>query len=190
MKHSNRLIQIASVIFHAGLLAFLPASIARAESALPSVQAITSDGSKAGKQITFEGFVTGVCRNGGKKVFIHDRNREIPATLRVDRTDSQPAFEPSLVGKTLRVTGILRELRIDAAYLDSWEAKVKGVAAPVSAKGNTTQDHCTEACAATEGQKATLSRIAALRAKLAKQKNGYISNYWVDGISWETLDNK
>jgi len=167
------------------------ATAVEAGALIPTVSDITKKADdKVGKTIVFEGFVTGVCRNGGKKAFIHDRNREVPATLRVDRTNNIRSFEPGIVGKTVRVTGILRELRIDAAYLDSWEAKTKGVPLPESAKKSTTTDHCTEACGATETQKATLKRITSLRERLSKAQRGYLSSYWVDGIAWELVEKK
>lgn len=198
--HTNKVLRILSLtgLFVLSLTGLRAESQALAASAAPaagvseypSVKDIIGAGSedRVGKTVTFEGFVTGVCRNSGRKAFIHDRNRDVAATLRVDSPAGKPVFEQDSVGKTLRVTGTLRELRIDAAYLDSWEARIKGVKAPESAKANTTRDHCTEACSDTEGSKATLQRIASLRAKLAKQPRAYLSSFWVDGISWAPLN--
>lgn len=141
-----------------------------------------------GKQVVFDGFVTGICKNGGKKAFVHDRDRKVKLTMRVDCTAGLPPFDNTWVGKPIRVTGILRELRIDKDYLDNWEAKVNGKPAPKKAAGN--EDPCTEECGDSAGKEATLKQIAGLREKVAASKKGYISNLWVEGTAAKDLSAK
>ena len=138
-----------------------------------------------GKPIVLEGFVTAVCPRSGKKAWLHDTNPDTAGIVRVERTGNIPIFEKDVVGKTIRVTGVLRELRIDAAYLDSWESRVKGSNTVVEKK-----DNCTEKCEENQTVDTALKRIAALRAKVAESKDGYLSQFWVDGTQWELAEAK
>jgi hypothetical protein len=132
-----------------------------------------------------EGFVAAVCPRSGKKAWLHDTNSEAAGTVRIERIGNIPIFEKDVIGKTIRVTGVLRELRIDAAYLDSWETRVKGSNTVVEKK-----DNCTEKCEENQTVDTALKRIAALRVQVAKSTKGYLSNFWVDGTKWELAEAK
>ncbi len=134
------------------------------------------------KPIILEGFVAAVCPRSGKKAWLHDVDSQAAGTVRVERIGKAPIFEKDVIGKSVRVTGILRELRIDAAYLDSWESRVKGSNTVVEK-----QDSCTEKCEENQNVDAALKRIASMRAQVAKSKKGYLSNFWVDGTAWELI---
>jgi len=181
--------------FNARSLRFvLPAALAlvlvlgaRAESVLPSpptfaVAALLQETNKPWNQpVVLEGFVAAVCPRSGKKAWLHDTNSEAAGTVRVEAGTS-PVFEKDLIGKTVRVTGILRELRMDAAYFDSWESRVKGSNTTIEKK-----DNCTEKCEENQSVDAALKRITALRAQAAKTANGCLSAFWVDSEHWEIV---
>jgi len=155
-----------------------------ADTSTLGVRALLEQGeAHVGQPIVFEGFVTGVCHSGGRKAFFHDLDPKTPGTLRVERTGGMRSFDQDLMGKTLRVTGTVRELRIDVAYLDAWEARVKATAAE-----NAKKEDCKNDCDASLSTQAAFKRIAALRAKLAQTPRGYLSSLWVDGQTWEVVN--
>ena len=74
-----------------------------------------------GRKFILEGFVTDVCKRKGCWALLHDNDPDAKGQLRVKQNESGStftAFRPELQGRTLRVTGELRETRIDTAYLD------------------------------------------------------------------------
>lgn len=142
------------------------------------------------QQIVLEGFPTAVCKRSGKKAWLHDTNSEAAGTIRVERTGNMPAFNQDVVGKTMRVTGTLKELRLDAAYFDSWEARVKASMKAKNSDEGEKEEGCTEQCAENVAAETTLKNIAAYRKKLAKAPKGYLSAFWVDGTKWELVEAK
>jgi len=143
-----------------------------------------------GKEIILEGFPTSVCKRGGKKAWLHDTNSAAAGTVRVERVGDMPAFNQDVVGKTMRVTGTLRELRLDAAYFDSWEARVKASLKAKHTDEGEKEEGCTEQCSENVAAETTLKNIAAYRMKLAKSSQGYLSAFWVDGKKWELVEAK
>lgn len=143
-----------------------------------------------GQQIVLEGFPTAVCKRSGKKAWLHDTNSEAAGTIRVERTGEMAAFNQDVVGKTLRVTGTLRELRLDAAYFDAWEARVKASMTAKNKDEGDKEENCTEVCQENVAADKTLKNIAAYRKKLEKSPKGYLSAMWVDGTKWTLADTK
>ena len=143
---------------------------------------LKSAGQLPGKPVVLEGLVIGVCRKSGKEAFLHDRDPNAAGSVRVNNPGTLPIFNRELEGKTIRVTGIVREIRIDKAYLDAWEARTKGVK-DVTDK----RDLCIDQCAASVSAQATLKKIAGFRERLAKAKEGYLSTIWVEAQKWDVL---
>lgn len=135
-----------------------------------------------GKQITLEGFPSAVCKRSGKKAWMHDTNSEAAGTIRVERTRTMKAFNQDIVGKTIRVTGVLRELRIDKDYVDAWEARVKESLKKTN--NSDKEDGCTEECQENSSAEKTLKKIEAIRKKIEKSPKGYLSGLWMDGTQW------
>lgn len=140
-----------------------------------------------GQEIVLEGFPTAVCKRSGKKAWLHDTDSEAAGTVRVERTGDMPAFNQDVVGKTMRVTGTLQELRLDAAYFDSWEARVKASLKAKNTDEGEKEEGCTEECSENVAAEQTLKNIAAYRKKLASSKKGYLTAFWVDGKKWELV---
>ncbi|MCS7091516.1 MAG: hypothetical protein RMN51_05645 [Verrucomicrobiota bacterium] len=141
-----------------------------------------------GREIILEGFLTAVCKRGGKKAWLHDTNPDAAGTVRVERTGNMPAFSQDLIGKTIRVRGTLREQRLDAAFFDAWEARLK---AKLQARGTAVhpkEEACTETCRENAPAESQLKAIAAYRKKLAQSPTGYLTAFWVDGIQWELVE--
>ena len=74
------------------------------------------------------------------------------------------AFRPELQGRTLRVTGELHETRMDKAYLDKWEARVKAEGKSGGEKAHEEQSPAQ-----------VLKQIAGLRERLLKSGQDYSS---------------
>lgn len=78
------------------------------------------------KEVTLEGTVTHVCKHGGRRVHLTDIDTN--EKIRVEAPEDMPAFARELEGSDIVVTGVLKETRIDAAYLDEWEAEIRQAA--------------------------------------------------------------
>lgn len=157
-------------------------SLLAAETPVVGVRKILTEGSSfVGQPVVLEGFVTGVCHSGGKKAFLHDLDPDAKGNLRVERTGDMKVFDQDLKGQTLQVAGVVRELRIDAAYLDAWEARVKAAHAAKDEKKECDGHDCDSSLS----NDAAIKRINALRAQVAKAPKGYLSSIWVDGTTWK-----
>jgi hypothetical protein len=141
-----------------------------------------------GQSIVLEGFPSAVCKRSGKKAWLHDVNSDAAGTIRVEKTGEMRTFNQDVVGKTIRVTGILRELRMDKAYFDAWEARVK--ATLEKSKTASKEDGCTEQCEENVGAEKVLKNIQVYRKKLEKSPKGYLSAFWVDGSKWDLVEAK
>ncbi len=75
-----------------------------------------------GKKIEISGIVSHVCKHGGQKLFlVYGENEE---RIKVIAGENMAAFNTDLEGMTLKVIGIVEELRIDEAYLQDWEKEI------------------------------------------------------------------
>ena len=96
------------------------------------------------KPVIIEGTVLHLCKHGGKRMFLVDGTDSI--RVEVTTGPNIPKFDDALVGSRVRVFGTLKEERIDAKYLNEWEAEVKkpeenhNVGLHTGAKGHEDQD--------------------------------------------------
>ena len=142
------------------------------------VQTLLKDRAKLdGKKVQLEGMVTEICKHRGCWAMVHDLDSDAEGQVRVKQDDNQSGFKaflPEHQGKTVVVTGELHETRIDTAYLDKWEARVKKPAK--NAAAGEEAEHSSEA---------VLKQIAGLREKLAKSGKSYLSSLQVAVEKWE-----
>jgi hypothetical protein len=97
---------------------------AKNDTTLMAVQTfLTQADSCINKPVIIEGTVLHLCKHGGKRMFLVDGTD----SLRVEVTAGPEIvkFDDALVGSHVRVFGTLLEERIDAKYLNEWEAEVK-----------------------------------------------------------------
>ncbi len=75
------------------------------------------------KPVIIEGTVFHTCKHSGKRLFLVDGTDSI----RVEVTAGAGIikFDEKLVGSRVKVSGILKEERIDEKYLSDWENEVK-----------------------------------------------------------------
>lgn len=138
----------------------------------------------AGQEVTIEGVCTHICKHGGRKIFL--MGSDDTQTIRVEG-GSVGQFDQKCVNSIVRVTGELKEQRIDEAYLQNWEEQLKAQAAKQHGEG---EAGCsTEKKARGETANTPEARIADFRAKIAdrKAKTGkdYLSFYFVEASSYE-----
>ena len=138
----------------------------------------------AGKEVTIEGVCTHTCKHGAKKIFL--MGRDDTQVIRVE-AGTLRAFDPKCVNSIVRVTGTLKEQRIDEAYLQNWEAQLKAQAAEKHGTGEAGCD--TEKKARGETANTPEARIADFRAKIADRKASsgkeYLSFYFMEANSYE-----
>ena len=97
-----------------------------ASSALEIDSLLANAENLAGQEVTIEGVCTHTCKHGAKKIFL--MGSDDTQAIRVE-AGTLGAFDPKCVNSIVRVTGTLKEQRIDEAYLQNWEAQLKAQAA-------------------------------------------------------------
>ena len=140
--------------------------------------------SLAGQEVTVEGVCTHICKHGGRKIFL--MGSDDTQTIRVEG-GSVGKFDQKCVNSIVRVTGTLKEQRVDEAYLQNWESQLKAKAAEKQGEG---ESACrTEKKARGETANTPEARIADFRAKIAdrKAKTGkdYLSFYFLEASSYD-----
>lgn len=93
-----------------------------ASSALEIDSLLANAENLAGQEVTIEGVCTHTCKHGAKKIFL--MGSDDTQVIRVE-AGTLGAFDPKCVNSIVRVTGTLKEQRIDEAYLQNWEAQLK-----------------------------------------------------------------
>ena len=132
------------------------------------------------KPVIIEGTVLHLCKHGGTRMFLVDGTDSI----RVEVTAGAKIvkFDEALVGSRVRVFGTLREDRIDAKYLNEWEAEVKkpeenhNVGVHTGAKGHEDQ-----------GAKEKLDQINAMRDDLKKSGKDHLSFFSIEADKFTEL---
>ena len=132
------------------------------------------------KPVIIEGTVIHVCKHGGKRMFMVDGTDSIRVEVTVGPDIVK--FDEALVGGRVRILGTLKEERIDAKYLNEWEAEIKkpeanhDVGIHTGAKGHEDQD---------AGDK--LAQISALRADLKNSGKDHLSTFSIEVAKFTEL---
>ena len=162
----------------------------QAQQAEETVAALSIDDvlAKAGElveqEVTIEGVCTHTCSHGAKKMFLVGSDDS--KTLRVEAGELG-AFDTKVVNNIVTVKGIVKEERIDEAYLVDWETRLK---AQTEEKHGNGEGGCdTEKNARGETANSAEGRIADFRAKIAAEKEAtgkeYLSFYHVVATSYK-----
>ena len=134
--------------------------------------------------VTIEGVCTHTCSHGAKKMFLVGSDDS--KTLRIEAGELG-SFDTKVVNQVVTVKGILKEERIDEAYLVDWENRLKAQTEEHHGNGEGGCD--TEKNARGETANTTEGRIADFRAKIAAEKEAtgkeYVSFYHVVAESYE-----
>lgn len=138
----------------------------------------------AGKDVIITGTVSHVCRHSGKKFFLFGSNPE--KTVKINAGGDYSTFDIKYEGTDVELTGtVIEDEKIDANYLNEWEADIKKMVADKD------QKVCNEENKAISGQtgdKAKVNNapedpyadIREFRQKLEKSGKAYISIYAIN----------
>lgn len=142
--------------------------------------------SLANKEVTIEGICTHTCKHGATKIFL--MGSDDTKTIRVE-AGPLGSFDTKCINAIVTVTGTLKEQRVDEAYLQNWEAKLKAQTENLMEKllpGVIRKKARGETASTPE------ARIADFRAKIAERKaatgKDYLSFYYMEASSYEIAE--
>lgn len=143
--------------------------------------------SLANKEVTIEGICTHTCKHGATKIFL--MGSDDTKTIRVE-AGPLGSFDTKCINAIVTVIGTLKEQRVDEAYLQNWEAKLK--AQTEKSHGETAAGCDSEKKARGETASTPEARIADFRAKIAERKaatgKDYLSFYYMEASSYEIAE--
>ena len=138
------------------------------------------------QEVTIEGVCTHTCSHGAKKMFLV--GSDDTKTLRIEAGELG-AFDAKVVNNVVTVKGIIKEERIDEAYLVDWETRLKNQTEEKHGSEEGEGGCDTEKNARGETANTAEGRIADFRAKIAAEKEAtgkeYLSFYHVVATSYE-----
>ena len=136
--------------------------------------------------VVIEGVCTHTCSHGAKKMFLVGSDDS--KTLRIEAGELG-AFDTKVVNNVVTVKGIIKEERIDEAYLVDWENRLKSQTEEKHGNEEGEGGCDTEKNARGETANTAEGRIADFRAKIAAEKEAtgkeYLSFYHVVAESYE-----
>ena len=137
--------------------------------------------------VEIEGICTHICSHSGRKIFL--MGSDDSKIIRID-SGELGAFDQKCVNSIVKVKGMLKEERIDEAYLKHWEELEAANAAEEHGDG---EGGCsTEKAARGETGNTVEERIAGFRARIAERKEAtgkeYLSFYFVEATAYEVLE--
>ena len=155
-----------------------------APSALSIDDLLSDADSLVNKEVTIEGICTHTCKHGATKMFL--MGSDDPKTIRVE-AGPLGSFDTRCVNAIVTVAGTLKEQRVDEAYLQNWESRLK--AQTEKSHGETAAGCDSEKKARGETANTPEARIADFRAKIAERKTAtgkdYLSFYYLEASSYE-----
>ena len=126
---------------------------------------------KAGKYVNKPVYIRGiadhVCKHAGKKMFLAGKDDDVTVQIFAGEIDR---FPRELEGSKLKVKAIVKEELLGQEYLERWESHIK-------------KEH-------SEGDDVCDTEMASFKAmkeKIEKSEKGYISSYYLVGISYEKI---
>ena len=134
------------------------------------------------KDLVIVGTVNHVCSHGGKRMFIMGEDPEV--AIKITPNEEIGVFEKELEGSHVIVTGVLKELRIDEAYVANLEKEISegSDSEAIHDHSGGTHDETEEA---NEEKK---HQIEAMRNQIAESENGYYSQFWIEASKFEVKE--
>jgi hypothetical protein len=144
------------------------------EKTILSVEQVLADPSAyVNKEIVISGTVSHVCKMDGKKMFLFGANAD--STIRITTGPNLAYFDVALEGNEVEIVGVVKELRIDEAYLAQMEEDL--------AKGSREKEPTGQEDAVGKNQNEELSNVDAMREQIKASGKDHISEYWIEQIS-------
>ena len=138
------------------------------------------------QEVTIEGVCTHTCSHGAKKMFLV--GSDDTKTLRIEAGELG-AFDTKVVNNVVTVKGVIKEERIDEAYLVDWATRLKNQTEEKHGNEEGEGGCDTEKNARGETANTAEGRIADFRAKIAAEKETtgkeYLAFYHVVANSYE-----
>ena len=183
---------VAVMMFAACILSACGGGKKQAQNAEEAVAAMSVDevmAKAAGlvdQTVTIEGVCSHTCSHGAKKMFLVGSDDS--KTLRIEAGELG-AFDTKVVNNIVTVKGVIKEERIDEAYLVDWENRLKSQTAEKHGNEEGEGGCDTEKNARGETADTPEGRIADFRTKIAAEKAAtgkeYLSFYHVVAESYE-----
>ena len=123
------------------------------------------------QEIKIAGTVVHVCKHSGKRM--HLLGQDEKTRIRVEAGEIGK-FDRELEGSEVVASGIFRREVIDEEYLSKWENEIKNEG------GNRQRSH--------EEQEEEKGKMKRYRSMMKEQGNGAFEQYWIDGISFEIVE--
>lgn len=142
-----------------------------------------------GEKIEITAMISHVCEHGGKKMFLVTEENE--ESIKVILGENMASFKTDLVGNTVKVIGIVDELRINEAYLVEWENEIlaeiekEKTEAKNNASGHTPGSKDEEADLG--DHKDTKDSIADFRKEIAESGTDHLSFFSIICVSYEVI---
>lgn len=158
-------------------------AVIEVDSLLSNAEALTD------QTVNVEAVCTHICQHGGGKIFL--MGSDDTRTIRCEAGKEIGKFDQNCVNSIVQVTGVLKEQRIDEAYLQQWEARLKN---------NTDQKHGASAAGCSSERKARQEapanspeeRIANFRKRIVqrneKEGKNYLSFYYIDATGYKIIN--
>lgn len=180
-------------------------SKAEEPAALSVDQVLEKADSLTNQLVTVEGVCTHTCRHGATKIFLMGSNDD--NILRCEAA-ALGAFSKDCVKNVVRVTGYVRETRMDEAYLQNWKQRYEEAVAEQQAQAvaeaqfgepsaenneevSTATGCATESKARREQGNTIDEKIEAYRAEIAQRKEvegkEYLSFYHIEATAYEVV---
>jgi hypothetical protein len=135
------------------------------------------------KEIVISGTVNHVCSHGGKRMFIIGKENP-DAAIKITPNETIGVFEKELEGSHVMVTGIVKELRIDEAYVANLEKEIQE-----GMDNEAIHDHSGGTHDETESEtEEKNAQIQAMRDQIAESENGYYSQFWIEASKFEVVE--
>jgi len=125
------------------------------------------------KEISIQGMVSHTCKEGGKKMFLVDKNND-SASVKITTNET---FDKSLEGSDVTVTGIVKEEVVNEAYLTTWENEIKAELKKT--------DKDLKKCEAEMKESDPYAQIKDLREQIKKSGTDHLSFYWLECKKYE-----
>ena len=143
------------------------------------------------KDIVVVGTVNHVCSHGGKRMFIMGENPD--EAIKIIPSEEIGVFEKELEGSYVIITGIVKELRIDEAYVANLEKELSE-----GTDNEAIHDHSggeDEEPARPAGEDAEvevdsskIKQIEHMKTQIAESENDYYSQYWIEASKFEVKE--
>ena len=143
--------------------------------------------------VTVEGVCTHTCRHGARKIFLQGSDNT--QTIRCEYEDHRP-FSKECIHSVVRVSGYLRETRMDEAYLINWQTEYELAKAQnfeTEDEETSTSASCATESAARKEQGSTVDeKIAHYRMLIAQRKEAegkeYLSFYHLEATDYKIVE--